>query len=119
MGTPVAILEGLSRITQLALADMTHIAVGTGTNAAEVGDAQLQEETNRVAISQTLRSDNTWQARALFVNSNLPITLTEIAIFMNGSGSPNAGEMLIRVIESFTKGSADLLVVFEGTIKED
>ena len=113
MAAPVSILEGLNRLAKLLVDDGTHLAVGTGTGTAVVGNTQLGEETHRVAVAQGINQGDTVQFRAVFSNSNLPTTVEEVGLFLNGTGSPNAGDMLVRALEQFTKGSADLLLVFE------
>lgn len=118
MGTPKIITEGLERVLALILADATHLAVGTGTNEPVDIDIVLQEETNRVAVAETLQQSLSGQIRATFANSDLPTTMEEAGVFLNGSGSPNTGDMLARVLEQFTKGSADLLLVFDITVAE-
>lgn len=116
MSTPIAVTEGLERAAKLIMDDCSHLAVGTGTNTPVIGDTQLQEETNRVAIAQRLQSGATFQLRATFSNANLPVTMEEAGTFMNGSGSPNSGEILTRALEQFSKGAADLLLVMEITL---
>ena len=118
MGTPVLQTKGMARVAELTVADATHIAVGTGTNPPVAGDTQLQEETNRQALTSSFRVSNIFQVRSLFTNSNLPSTLEEIGLFLNGTGSPNSGDLLVHTLETFVKGSADLLVVMEITIQE-
>lgn len=116
MAAPVNITEGLGRAVQQILDDCTHLAVGTGTTPPQAGDSQLGEETNRVAIGQKLRTGATIQLRATFANANMPTTFEEVGLFMNGSSSPNSGDILVRALENFTKASADLLLVFEITL---
>lgn len=118
MGTPVIINEGLNRIAQLLLDDLDYCGVGTGTNAPAAGDSQLQTETNRQLITKGFRNGNVANGRFLFENSNLPSTLQEIGAFLNATASANNGEMAMRTLETFVKGSADLLVVTEFTVSE-
>lgn len=116
MGNPVIISEGLGRAAQLIMADANYIAVGTGGDEPSVSDSQLASETNRVAVAQTFRQGAIFQVRALFNNANLPTTVKEIGLFLNGSGSPNTGDMLVRVLETFAKGASDWLIVVEITL---
>ncbi len=116
MGTPVIPTEGLTRAAKLIMDDCTHLAVGTGTNTPVVGDTQLQEETNRIAVAQRLQSGAQFQLRATLANNNLPTTMEEASAHMNGSGSPNAGDILIRTLEQFAKGTSDLLLVIDITL---
>jgi sugar (pentulose or hexulose) kinase len=116
MAIPVNIAEGLERVSKLIMDDCSHTGTGTGQAAALGTDTQLTEETHRTAVTQRLQQGETFQIRTLMTNSNMPTILYELGLFMNGSGSPNTGDMLLRVLETFTKESADLLVVFEVTI---
>jgi len=116
MGTPVTLTEGLTRAATLLMNDCSHLAVGTGSNPAVVGDVQLQEETVRIAIAQFLQSGVAFQLRATFSNSALPTTMEEAGTFMNGSSSPNSGEAFTRALEQFSKGSSDLLLVMDFTL---
>lgn len=116
MGTPVVISEGAGRAAQQILDDVTHIAVGTGSTSPVLTDSQLEEETNRQAVTTTLRSGGVIEIHALFANANLPTTTKEMGLFLNGSGSSNTGDMLLRVAETFVKGSSDLLAVFTVTL---
>ena len=118
MGTPIVTTDGLDRAAQVILDDISHCAVGTTGNLAVIGDTQLNEETRRDAIDKSLRQGAVLQARTLFSNGDLPTTLKEIGLFMNGAAGANTGSLLSRVVESFTKASADLLVVWEITISE-
>ncbi len=59
MGTPVLQTEGMARVAELAIADASHIAVGTGTNTPVVGDTQLQEETKTSPGDETIAAELT------------------------------------------------------------
>ena len=116
MGTPVVIADGLARMATLLLADADFDAVGVGTDAPALGDTQLHSESNRSAVSQRLSQGANLQVRTLHGNGDLPTVLTEIGLFLDASSSPNNGEMLTRVLETFTKDTNDLLVVWSITI---
>jgi len=116
MGTPVVTVDGLARMATLLLADADFSAVGVATAAPALGDTQLQSESNRSAVSQRLSQGANIQVRTLHGNGDLPATLTELGLFLDGTSSPNNGEMLTRVLETFTKDTNDLLVVWSITI---
>lgn len=87
---------------------MSHMAVGTGTNAAAAGDTTLQTELDRNAL--TSRTDSgavttyvgTWSA------GDGTGAITESGIF----NAASSGTMLARVVFSvINKGSADTLVI--------
>jgi len=108
--------EGLARIAQVILNDISHCAVGTSNTAEATNDAKLGTETDRLAPTSTSRTENQIIVRTFFSNANLPTTVEELGWFMNGSGSVDSGEILIRALSSFTKGSQDLNVVLQLTV---
>lgn len=116
---PVIPSVGLNRTGQRILDDTLWIAVGTSTTRPTVTDSQLVAETNRVAVTQTLRSANRIQMQAFFGNANLPATVEECGLFMNATSSANSGLILIRARLSFAKGANnDLVIVMEMTLVE-
>ena len=118
MGTPVATIDGLTRMATLLLADADFSAVGTGTDAPVVGDTQLLAESNRSSVALRLSQGNNIQVRTLHGNSDLPTTVEELGLYLDASSSPNNGDMLTRVLETFEKSTNDLLVVWSITIAE-
>ena len=108
--------EGLTRAATLLMNDITHLSVGTGAAAPTAADPQLGEETNRLAATNKFQTANQFQIRGMFINSNLPTTLQELGLHMNGSNSANAGEIIARVTDEIAKGSDDLLIVFDVTV---
>ncbi len=110
--------EGLARIAQVVMDDISHAAVGSGTTTPTQADTALETETDRVSVTKTLRSGATLQIRTLFTNANLPATLEEVGWFMNASGTPDSGEMVVRSTQTFVKGSDDLLLIIELDIQE-
>ena len=99
------------------LNDISHIAVGSSDVAEEVSDTALGAETNRLAPAATKQISNQIVIRAFFANANLPPTVEELGLFMNGSGRADSGELLMRALSSFTKGRQDLNVVIQLTVK--
>lgn len=119
MSTQVLTQEGLNRSAQLIMADISHTAVGTGTNAAVITDSQLQTETNRLATLKTIRDANILQHRVFFLNSQMPAPdVKEAGWFMNGTIAADSGEILARSQFTFTKGTQDLLLIIEMSIQE-
>ena len=116
MGTPVVNVNGIQRIATLLLADADYDAVGVDDATPLESDTKLNNESNRSAVSQRLQTGATVQVRALHSNGDLPTTLKEIGLFMNATSSPDNGSMVARVLESFTKSTSDLLVVWEITV---
>jgi len=104
---------GLNRAAQVILDNVSHTAVGSGTTAPAVGDTTLVTETDRLAPSNSLRSSNELQLRTFFPNANLPTTVEEAGWFMNGSGTVDSGELLVRSTLTFAKGSNDMYLVMK------
>jgi hypothetical protein len=116
MGTPVATVNGLERVAELLLADADYNAVGVNTDVSVTSNTSLGEETNRTAVATRLQQGATIQVRTLHGNGDMPTVVREIGLFLDASSSPGNGDMLIRVDETFTKSSDDLLVVWEITV---
>jgi len=107
---------GLNRAAQVILDDISHTAVGTGTTAESISDTKLVTETDRLAPTSTKRQSNQIIMRTFFSNANLPATVEEVGWFMNGSGAADSGELLVRSLLNFVKGSQDLNLVLQLTI---
>lgn len=110
---------GLERIASITADDLNFLAVGTTETSLNNGQTQLVEETHREEVTQTLKQGSIFQVRALFANADLPSSVTEMGAFLNGNASANTGSMLIRAIETFTKGDSDLLLTVEVEFEEN
>ena len=108
---------GLNSVAESILSNVSHVAVGSNTVAETVNDVALGTETNRLAPTATKQVSNQIIVRAFFANANLPTTVEELGLFMNGSGRADSGELLMRALSSFTKGRQDLNVVIQLTVK--
>jgi len=108
--------EGLERVAQVIMDDISHTAVGSNTAAEMNNDPNLGTETDRLAPTSSRRQNNQIIIRTFFSNANLPTTVEEAGWFMNGSGSADSGSMLVRALTSFTKGSQDLNLVLQFTV---
>jgi len=89
---------------------MSHMAVGTGTNAAALGDTTLQTESARVAVTVAggQRTNNVLVFEGVFPAGTGTGTLTEAGILNAASN----GTMLSRsVFSAVTKGSGDQLTI--------
>ena len=87
---------------------MTHMAVGTGTNAAAAGDTTLQTENDRNALTSTTVTDNAVAYVATWAAGDATAALTEAAILDAASG----GDMLARTVFSVVnKGAADSMTI--------
>lgn len=87
---------------------MTHMAVGTGTNAAAAGDTTLQTENDRNALTSTTVTDNAVAYVATWAAGDATAALTEAAILDAATG----GDMLARTVFSVVnKGAADSMTI--------
>ncbi len=118
MPNQVVATKGLERSAQLILDDITHIAVGTGTATPTSGDVKLATETQRNTPTKAIRQGARLHIRTLFSNADLPATMEEIGWFMNGTGTIDSGELLVRALLNFVKGNDDLIAIVQLTIKE-
>lgn len=104
---------GENQIAQIVMDDVSHVAVGTGTTTAVNTDTKLQTETKRIAPSSRIRTTNQLLVRTFFANGDLPATAEEFGWFMNGTGTPDSGELLVRHNLQFVKGSQDLFITLQ------
>ena len=87
---------------------MTHMAVGTGTNAAAAGDTTLQTESDRNTLTSTTVTANAVAYVATWAAGDATAALTEAGIFDAASG----GDMLARTVFSVVnKGAADSMTI--------
>jgi hypothetical protein len=73
---------------------MTHMAIGTGTTAAAVGNTILETEGGRVSLSNAVVSSNTITYTATFPASTGTGAVTEAGVFNGSSG----GTLLCRTV---------------------
>jgi hypothetical protein len=85
---------------------MSHMAIGTGTTAAAVGNTALVTEVGRVALSSNVRTNNAIAYVASFAPGTGTGAITEAGIF----NAASAGTLLCRTVFSvINKGAADTL----------
>ena len=91
-----------------ANAVMSHMAVGTGTNAAAAGDTTLQTENDRNALTSTTVTNNAVAYVATWAAGDATAALTEAGILDAASG----GDLLARTVFSVVnKGAADSMTI--------
>lgn len=120
-GHNLVVTTGLNHIAdQLASSPsegaMSHMAVGTGTNAVTAGDTALQTELNRQSLSSRTADDNTVTYVANWGAGTGTGAITEYGIFNAASD----GVMLARFVDDvINKGANDTLQVeWEVTISD-
>ena len=85
---------------------MSHMAIGTGTTAAAVGDTALGTEAGRVTLTSTTVTNNAVAYVATFGAGTGTGAITEAGLF----NASSAGDMLCRTVFSvINKGAADTL----------
>lgn len=95
-----------SRIKDATATAMTHMAVGSGTTAAAVGDTTLGTELGRVTLTSTTVTTNSVAYVATFPAGTATGALTEAGIL----NAASAGTLLCRTVFSvINKGAADTL----------
>jgi hypothetical protein len=95
-----------SRMKDTTDTAMTHMAVGSGTTAAAVGDTTLGTELGRVSLTSTTVTTNNVAYVATFPAGTGTGAVTEAGLF-NASSS---GTLLCRTVFSvINKGAADTL----------
>ncbi|CAB4135384.1 hypothetical protein UFOVP285_12 [uncultured Caudovirales phage] len=97
-----------SRMIGVASNVMSHLAIGTGTTAAVVGNTTLENELTRVALASSLASSNTVIYSAGFGLGVGTGAITEAGIF----NAASSGTMLCRTVFSvINKGILDSMVI--------
>lgn len=83
-----------SRMVGATASVMSHMAVGSGTTAAAVGDTALGSELGRVALSSNTATDNVVTQTATFPAGTGTGAITEAGVF----NAASAGTMLCRTV---------------------
>ena len=97
-----------SRMIGTADAVMSHMAIGTGTTAAVIGDTALQTEAGRVVLADSVRTDNAIAYTAVFGTGVGTGAITEAGILNAASN----GTLLCRTVcPVINKGADDTLAV--------
>ena len=87
---------------------MTHMALGTGTNAAAAGDTTLQTEIDRNALTGTTVSTNTIAYSCTWAAGDGTGAITEAGLF----DAASSGDMLARTVFSVVnKGASDSITI--------
>jgi hypothetical protein len=91
----------------------THIALGTGTNAAAAGDVSLQTEEYRKAITSSTITGNSAKFAAFIAFADYSGTISELGLFADATDTVGSGTLFSRFIPTtpITKTSADALVI--------
>lgn len=89
-----------------------YMAVGTGSTAAANGDTTLEAEAARGLFTNRSSSGNVATLDKFFSAVEVGgLALTEAGIFVDGSGTPDSGYLMSRVIISETMGANETLTI--------
>lgn len=95
-----------SRMKDTTKGAMSHMAIGSGSTAANVADTTLGTELGRVSLTSTTVTNNNVAYVATFPAGTGTGAVTEAGLFNDGS----AGDLLCRTVFSvINKGAADTL----------
>jgi hypothetical protein len=98
----------VSRMKDATATAMSHMAVGSGSTAAALGNNALGSELGRVALTSTTVSANTIQYVATFPAGTGTGAITEAGVFNGASG----GVMLCRTVFGIvTKDAGDSMSI--------
>lgn len=98
----------VSRMKDATATAMSHMAVGSGSTAAALGNAALGSELGRVALTSTTVSTNTIQYVALFPAGTGTGAITEAGVLNAATG----GAMLCRTVFGIvTKDAGDSMSI--------
>lgn len=101
-----AIIDNI--IASPTLGKPTHMAIGTGTEAAAAGDTKLKTELDRNALAEKTRSGKVVTMKAEWAAGDGTGAITEAGLFSASS----EGNLFARVVFSVVnKGSEDTLTI--------
>ena len=101
-----------------AALNITHLAVGSGTNAAMKADTALQTETGRKGVSSMSATATKLTVKTSIAVSELVSTWREIGIYANGTATPGSGTLISRASLNYAKTSSiQLLVTYTLTLQ--
>lgn len=102
---------GFQRIIELLNADLTHIAVGTGTTLT-ADSTQLVTEVFRNAVSETTIDGNVLIKELFLSESQANVTIREIGLLGTGAtGSVGSGELFASELASIPKDNTQSLTI--------
>jgi len=105
------ILENMFDETPATTCLVSHVAVGSGTNAPADGNTQLQTEVARVAVTSRAFSGSIGTCSAVFPAGSATGTHREVGIFFEGTGAANSGTLGSRSAINITVTALDALFV--------
>lgn len=91
---------------------VNYIATGTGTNAPNASDTQLQTENSRKAVLSRTNDGTTAAISTTFGAAEVPTsTIKELGLFIDATGTANSGTLLARVADDFAVTALDSVFV--------
>lgn len=89
-----------------AVLNLTHIATGSGTNAAAKTDTALQTEVFRKAITTKTYGTTTFVCKLSLGASESVFTICEIGLFANGTDTAGSGTLFSRCNVNIAKNAS-------------
>ena len=91
---------------------VNYIAVGTGTDAPNAADTQLQTENARKAVTSRANDATIAAISTTFNAGDVPTsTIKELGLFIDGTASADTGTLLARVADDFAVTALDSVFV--------
>lgn len=91
--------------------EITRCAVGTGAASPTAGDVTLQTEIDRAAYQSRSRTGNVLTLEYYFGITDANGVLKEAGLFIDGTDTPDDGQLYNRVNIDLTKTPSDALIV--------
>lgn len=91
--------------------EITHIALGTGTNAASKSDTALQTEVFRKAISSKSQSNTQFIVKLSLAPAEAVFNIREVGIFANATLTPGSGTLIARANVNIDKNASTQLLL--------
>ena len=90
---------------------VSHVALGSGTDAPANEDTTLQTETYRNAVASRTNGNNIAYITGFYSATEVNGTFRETGIFSDGSGAADSGILLSRVAINITKSNSETLTI--------
>lgn len=105
------IANNLTDSTPTNVMVVTHVELGSGTNAPANADTTLQTAVYRNVVASLTNVNNIGYASGFFTALETSGTYREIGLFCNGTGTLGTGILLSRVAVNITKSTSETLTV--------
>lgn len=90
---------------------VNYVALGTGSTAPANGDTQLTTETYRRLIFSATPVNNIAYITGVFTAAEVSGTFAEVGLFIDGTASPNSGQIYSHALAAITKSAIQTLTI--------